>query len=427
MHFNIKDTGPNESDEQNLIENLLGNLNINNELEELNIKYGFNESLNIKRNKIDFINPEIWKRARWWCNDYDFLVKDPIINRAFYKFWEILNEFNLFEDIKETDIIYHCAEAPGGFIQASNIFLQLDSSTVCSFKKQIIADVVDSDGFTQVRKNKSRYEPRVYKIFTISLNKDLPQYKSYNLPSYNKSILNKHVFVTYGKDNTGDINKVDNIFYIKDLIRRQKKDGFHLITSDLGFDEGNEFNNKEQLHCSAITNCILNAIFLQQDNGHYVLKVFDIFTETSIQLLYLLNTMYEEIYVYKPKTSRPSNSEKYIICKGFCGNDNLEYKNKVIDILVNLSNKFKSKNNVSVTKYVSFKLFKEIPQSFIEKIKEMNTVLLDSQNSFLDKAIALCESPEFMNNYDKELNFYMEKRKATFKEWETHYNLHVFI
>lgn len=407
-HFNIKDNSD--------VELFLEENNINNNLEELQVKYGFNEKLNTLRNKIDLIDSNTWKCCRWEINQYDFLVKDPIINRAFYKYWEIVNEFDIFENFTEDDVIYHCAEAPGGFIQGSNIFLQLDSliKTPVVFK-----ELIDSDGFTKVKKNKR--EQKKYKIFTISLNKDLPQYKSYNLPSYNKSVINKNVFITYGKDNTGDINNVENVFYIKNLINKQQSNGFYLITSDLGFDEGNEFNNKEQLHCSAITNCILNAVILQSDNGNYILKVFDIFTETSIQLIYLLNTLYKEIYVYKPKTSRPSNSEKYIICKGFkC--DPI-YKDKVICILSDLSNKFKKKTH----KYVSFKLFEKIPDSFVDKFKKMNTTLLNLQCQFLDKAITLCESKDFMTNYEKSLQASLEQRKQVFKKWETLYNLNVFV
>ena len=406
-NFNIKDNSD--------VELFLETCDINNELEELQVKYGFNEKLNILRNKINKIDSNTWKCCRWEINQYDFLVKDPIINRAFYKYWEIVNEFNIFENIKENDIIYHCAEAPGGFIQGSNIFLQLDSV----IKKPVMVNDVDSDGFTKVQKKK--LNPKKYKIFTISLNKDLPQYKSYNLPSYNKSVINKNVYITYGKDNTGDINNVENVYYIKNLINKQKCDGFYLITSDLGFDEGNEFNNKEQLHCSAITNCILNAVILQNNEGSYILKVFDIFTETSIHLLYLLNILYKEIYVYKPKTSRPSNSEKYIICKGF--NCDPEYKNKVIYILTELSNKFKKNTN----KYVSFKLFEKIPDAFIYKFKTMNTELLNLQCKFLDKAITLCDTKNFMKSYDEKLSSSLEQRKKIFKKWEKMYNLNVFI
>jgi 23S rRNA U2552 (ribose-2'-O)-methylase RlmE/FtsJ len=411
MHFNIKD--------KNFVEPLLTNIKVDNKLEDLKIEYGFNELLNNQRNKIDKINHNEWKAARFYINDYDFLVKPPIINRAFYKFWEIINEFEIYENFTEDSIIFHCAEAPGGFIQASNIFLQLDNSDYTKSKQS--KPEKDLDGFTIVKSKKKEYKKS--KIFTISLNKDLPKYKSYNLPSYNKSVINKNVHITYGKDNTGDINNLENIYYIKELINRQKSDGFNLITSDLGFDEGIEFNNKEQLHCLAITNCIFNTVYLQKEGGHYVLKVFDIFTETSIQLLYLLNTLYDEVYIYKPKTSRPSNSEKYIICKGFTKNK--EYKQKVIDTLlltITEINKVKGSN-----KYISFKLFEFIPESFTKKIKETNTRLVNIQCQFLNKAIQLCEYPNFLINYEKQLPFLINKRKQIFKEWEALYNLNVFI
>ena len=412
MHFNIKcrETQSKLLDTTKVLEYL------SYDLEKPNMMYGFNELLNTQRNKIDKINSDIWKKVRWYINDFDFLVKDPIINRAFYKFWEIINEFDIFEYITDSDIIYHCAEAPGGFIQASNIYLQLDCVQQKQ-KKEVVN--IDTDGFTMVRSKKK--DIKKYKIFTISLNKDLPQYKSYNLPSYNKSILHKNVLVTYGKDNTGDINNLENVYYIKDLINKQNSDGFYLITSDCGFDEKEEYNNKEQLHSLVIMNCIFNAVYLQKENGNYILKVFDIFTETSIQLLYLLNTLYDEVYIYKPKTSRPSNSEKYVICKGFTRD--LEYKEKVIELLQLISNKCR----MPKFKYTIFKLFQSIPVSFVDKIKQMNTRLLKIQCQFLTNAITLCSDPTFSKNYDNELQVSIEKRKQVFKEWEALYNLNVFV
>ena len=56
-----------------------------------NEKYGYTKYLNICRNKIDNIDSDIWKKVRWYINVYDFQVKDPIVNRAFYKYWEIDN------------------------------------------------------------------------------------------------------------------------------------------------------------------------------------------------------------------------------------------------------------------------------------------------------------------------------------------------
>jgi len=381
--------------------------------EEPNEKYGYNPSINIYRNQIDKIKNEDWKKVRWLINEYDFLVKDPIINRAFYKYWEIINEFDIFENYDLNDIILHCAEAPGGFIQGTNIYLQIERNNVYengNNKKEI-----DDDGFTLVKKKTKKKEK--YKIYSISLNKDLPQYKPYNLPCYNKNILNKKVCITYGKDNTGDINKWDNINYIYNL----SKEKFFLITADGGFDEGTDFNNKEQLHYFLILSEIYSALKLQKETGHFILKVFDVFTHTSINLLYLLSIMYKEMYMYKPKTSRPTNSEKYIICKNFilCEED----KKVLLNNIEILYKKIKNTNS----KYISFEIFKEIPNSFIEKINEMNINLLNKQCNSINYALSLCTDKQFLENYEKSLDLSIENRKKIFKEWEETYNLNTFI
>ena len=377
-------------------------------------EYGFKSELNVYRNKIDKINPEYWKKIRWYINDFDFLVKDPIINRAFYKYWEIVNTFDIFNNYNNSDLIFHCAEAPGGFIQGTNVFLQLENyKPVDTIKPKID---IDDDGFKQVKKK--TYVKKLYKIYTISLNKDLQEYKHYNLPSYNKRVVNRNVCTTYGKDNSGDINVLENIHYIKKLINN---DGFFLITADGGFDEGTDFNNKEQLHYFLILNEIYSAIYLQKQSGNFILKMFDVFTKTSVNLLYLLSLLYENVFIYKPKTSRPTNSEKYIICKNFqCNDIILKY---VIECLKNLSQTLRYKNH----KYNSFVLFDNIDPEFINNIYTMNTEFVNNQCSFLKIAIDLCNDADFIKNYDNELNNSLEKRKRIFKQWELKYRLNDFI
>jgi 23S rRNA U2552 (ribose-2'-O)-methylase RlmE/FtsJ len=377
--------------------------------------YGFNNILNNLRNKIDKIDSDIWKKVRWYINEYDFLVKDPIINRAFYKYWEIINVFNIFNEYKDKDLIFHCAEAPGGFIQGSNIYLQLDDYK--SYENKTITNtLIDNDGFTTVCNKKKRKSDKQYKVYTISLNKDLPQYKLFNLPSYNKIVINKNICVTFGKDYTGDINNLENIHYIKNLLGDKE---FYLITADGGFDEGTDFNNKEQLHYSLILNEIYSALYLQQYNGMFILKVFDIFTTTSIQLLYLLKLVYNEVYIYKPKTSRPTNSEKYIICKKFIGNNKLDSFLSELRMLSKELKKYK--------KYTSFTLFNEIPIDFINCIKNINTNFLNIQCNSLQRAIDLCENNNFISNYQNELDASLEKRRKVFKQWEEQYNLNCYI
>ena len=150
--------------------------------------------------------------------------------------------------------------------------LKPDTSDRGKFDKHNKPEVTN-DGFTVVKRRYKSKRFDNYRIYTISLNKDLPQYKNYNLPSYNKNILNKHLCITYGKDNTGDINNFENIEYIKNISKKP----FYLVTADGGFDEGTDFNHKEQLHYQLILNEILAALTMQKTRGHFILKMFDIF------------------------------------------------------------------------------------------------------------------------------------------------------
>ena len=229
--------------------------------------------------------------------------------------------------------------------------------------------------------------------------------------------MNKYLLITYGKDNTGDINNLCNVDYIKSV----SKKNFYLITADGGFDEGTDFNHKEQLHYHLFLSEIYTAIMLQKNNGHFILKVFDILTETSIHLLYLLFQSYKQVYIYKPKTSRPTNSEKYIICKYF-DLTNIQ-KESIIKELAKLSRDiFQTKS-----KYISFKLYNDIPQDFVDNIKHINLQMLQHQCDFLEKAIELCNDSKFITNYDNILEKSIENRRQVFYNWGKNYNLNAYV
>lgn len=360
-------------------------------------RLGYNQKLNDFRNQIDLVTSESWKKVRWYINEYDFQVKDPIINRAFYKYWEIINEFDLFESYNvDTDLVLHLAEAPGGFIQGTNIYLQMGSRV----KK---VPQMDTDGFVTVK----RRARNNYLIYSMSLNKDLPQYKIYNLPTYNRGVINKQVCISYGKDHTGDINNFENVRYLKGL----SKKNFYLVTADGGFDEGIDFNNKEQLHYTLILSEIKSAIFLQQQHGHFLLKVFDIFTETSLHLLYALSLAYTSVCVYKPRTSRPTNSEKYIVCRGFrlSESDRIHFVNAIDN------------------SHKSFLIFKTVPESFVDQVRKVNDEMVEKQCVYLESAIQLCNDNGFLLNYEHNVSRLIDARRATFNSWETFYNLNSFV
>jgi cap1 methyltransferase len=160
---------------------------------------------------------------------------------------------------------------------------------------------------------------------------------------------------------------------------------------------------------------------MQKTRGHFILKMFDVLTETSVHLLYLLFLFYDEVYIYKPKTSRPTNSEKYVICKYF--KDDETNKVMMLNKLKDLSFEISKANS----KFVSFKLFRSIPQEFVDTIFLINNALLDKQCLHLESAIEYCNDTKFLEDYEGRLDESLERRREVFRLWEETYNLNSYV
>jgi hypothetical protein len=279
--------------------------------------------------KIDIVDINKWEKFKKLQNDFEYIytssnksknIADIIpVSRSYFKIHEIIKDFN----INELEYCACIAEGPGGFIN-------------CLLNDENIKTI--------------------FGITLLSNDRKIPFWSS-KLLNNSKINLNKY-------KNTGDI-------YIKktsdNFINNSKK--CELVTSDGGFDYSTDYNKQELLSYKLIYSEIYIALNIQKDNGIFILKVFDIFYNKTIQLLYLLYLSYNEVFIYKPTVSRISNSEKYIVCKGFKG-----FNKEIIDILS------KYYNNVD-------NLYIEIPIEFIDIIKEYNNVFVQNQINYINEIL----------------------------------------
>ncbi len=217
------------------------------------------------KNKIN--NEKDWDKYSKINNPYEKIPKiaKPAIkldiNRAFFKLYEILRIF----EIKNINTSLHLCEAPGSFIQATlKLFPNVD-------------------------------------WYAQSLYSDLQIHKTLDI---------KNRWIK-GGDNTGDLCNINNILAIN-----KKAD---LITADGGFDVSYDYNNQEQISFNLIFSEIFTALNNQNIGGSFICKIFDTFTTSTTQLIYMLNSFYTNVYIIKPRTSRFTNSEKYIVCINFLG------------------------------------------------------------------------------------------------------------
>ena len=335
-------------------------IKMNNKNKNIYFKKIYENIVNCKEN-IDKHDKK-WDKYKKCINTYEFVYTKynlyrnicnilPI-SRSYFKLHEMLIDF----DIKNIHNVACIAEAPGGFIQCLN------------------------DNYN------------IQNIYGISL-----LLNDTNIPIWNNKIYKyDNLTLLYGEDNTGDICKLNNILDIIEKIGRNKCE---LITCDGGIDYSTNFKNQELDSYEFIYNEILLALQLQKENGVLILKMFDLFHNCTIQLLYLLYQCYDTIIINKPYTSRNTNSEKYIICK------NYKYDKNIINFLLqNYNNK-----NINIT----------VPKSFIEDIKFYNNIFVDIQIHNINIVLNKIES----NNIYIEKPTNLQKCKAI--EWCKKYKLDI--
>jgi hypothetical protein len=195
---------------------------------------------------------------------------------------------------------------------------------------------------------------------------------------------NPNVKIVNGEDGTGDILKLENYKYCKDRFMNS----MDIITADGGIDVSNDFNKQEKLVSKLLVAEIIYAVTMQKKGGHFVLKIFDIFSKLTVDMLYLLSSLYGEVYITKPHTSRLANSEKYIVCKNFL----LDDSSGLYEVFCNEFSK------LDTTEEIQSILNLEHDYYFLNKIEEINVVLGQRQ---LENIITTLNMITNRNNYDK--------------------------
>lgn len=119
----------------------------------------------------------------------------------------------------------------------------------------------------------------------------------------------------YGPDETGDL--YTNWRWFSNEVIKVYPCGVDLVMADGGFEVPPEqANRQEWLNTRLLMAQILVGLKVTKNGGNFVLKVFDTVTKISADLLYILASSFKSITVFKPVSSRPANSERYVICQG---------------------------------------------------------------------------------------------------------------
>jgi len=273
---------------------------------------------------------------------------------------------------------FHLAEGPGGFIEA------LAGLRKCPHDKYVGMTIIDENN-----------DP--------------------NIPGWKKTEQflrqNKNVFIETGADQTGNILSMDNYIHCRETYGST----MDLITGDGGFDFSLDFNNQEINIAKLLFAQVLYALSMQKRGGCFILKLFDTFMQHSIDLLYILSSFYDKVYIVKPQSSRYANSEKYIVCKGFTS---IPFES-FAPFVQRAFEKMLLSTNTNTDFYIHRFLNTPISMHFLVKLEEYNAIFGQQQIENIHFTISLIDNKHRQEKIDNLININIEKCIL----WCTKYNI----
>ena len=328
-----------------------------------------------------------WDIYKKYTNSYEYIhsiiqtkkksvSKYKPLSRSYFKMVELVNEFQLLPEsygytqpsvnifskkknvgkLDETPIrTFHLAEGPGGFIEA-----------VVNMRK------MPADSYIGM---------------TI-----LDEYGDHSIPAWKKSEFfmysNPNVSIEKGADGTGDILSIVNF----DHCSAKYASSMDFVSADGGFDFSTDFNKQETQIVRLLFAQIAFALTIQKRDGNFVLKIFDCFHAATIDLLYLLASFYKTVYISKPQTSRPGNSEKYVVCKGFLYDSAEKFLPYLRSVFASMT--------ATPDGHIHRFLHVAVPLYFISKIEEYNSIFGQQQIENIHTTLSLVDKPPKSDRLD---------------------------
>ena len=184
-------------------------------------------------------------------------------------------------------------------------------------------------------------------------------------PNYDDSIECFEMF----RDNYPDKHLFSEKFNLDDIIFNESK-------LDFIFCETNPSS-----YFISLVQIIIIILRNQKLSGTSIIKIQDIFYKPVIDILYLLSSLYEKVYICKPNTNNIVTFDRYIVCKNFLHDEtsNNYLKLNYLKLIIFLK-KLENKNIVSILDF-------DIPYYFKNKIDDLNIIIGQQQLEALDQII----------------------------------------
>ena len=268
------------------------------------------------------------------------------VTNAWLKMYELCTHFHLMKRFSKKCTHFDNAAFPGSFLLAGNHYAKASAKI----------NTYDWYGSSWIDSSKDL------------LNDSYDLYKNHP----NRWLMNREV--------SGNVtDEVSLRFWAKKLGGK-----VDLYTSDLGFETGsnNDYTRQELDHVHPNFGQVLAGLLTLKKGGHLVIKQYTLFQPLNITLYVVLLQLFTEVHICKPMTSRPTNSETYVVCKDYRINNTGNLQSLLSNVWIKaIWNK--------VLRYTHIPLLykKDLPPQFIVEIQTIVKSFVIDQIMHLERRI----------------------------------------
>ena len=142
-------------------------------------------------------------------------------------------------------------------------------------------------------------------------------------------------------------------------------------------------NTDIEKYVSSMLSCLKNILAFQGKAGISVIKLNSIIHKPILDIIFLLTSLYEKIYIIKPNASNICSSDRFIVAKNFIlSTETINYYSSEINsILINKKDKFVS----SIVK-------QDLPYYFLNKVEEANIIIGHQQLETIEQMVNLIKN-----------------------------------
>jgi hypothetical protein len=133
-------------------------------------------------------------------------------------------------------------------------------------------------------------------------------------------------------------------------------------------------------------------------HGSCVIKITNVIYKPILEALYILSSMFDKVYIFKPDASNVFTHDKYIICS---------------NLIVQPS----SINNIYTNKHITSLLSVPLPIMFVNRVNEINVMICKRQLEFFDQAINCLKSKYKFDKIEQLINTNVSQTKSYYETY----------